>query len=94
MEGTMTNTLRVLLCAFSLLFASACSGGGGLAEEAVERSDKTCTCEDFDCTTEHIAWFNEQRIVNEDDLNALSEADRAAFDAAEDAAADCQNVLR
>ncbi len=89
----MTYTLRVLLCAFTLTFAAACSGGGGLAEEAQDRSEKTCACEGFDCTMEHIAWFNEQRIVNEEDIDALNEADRASFDAAEDAAADCQNVL-
>lgn len=94
MEGTMTKTFRTLVCAFSLTFAAACSGGGGLAEEAQDRSEKTCSCEGFDCTMEHIAWFNEQRIVNEDDINALSEADRASFDGAEDAAADCQNELR
>ncbi len=90
----MTTTLRCLLCSFCVLFAAACGGGGGLAEEAQERSDKTCACEGFECTTEHIAWFNKQRIVHEDDLDALDATDRATFDAAEEAAADCQNERR
>lgn len=90
----MNKTLRALLCAFSLTFAAACSGGGGLLDEAQDRSEQACACEEFDCTMDHIAWFNKQGVVAEEEIDALSEADQTAYADARGAAADCQNVLR
>ena len=77
------------------MLLSACSGGGNsLVAEARDRSGKTCSCEGFDCTMEHIAWFNEQLVINGADLDALDEADAAAYEAAGAAASPCQDALR
>ncbi len=74
---------------------AACGGGGGsLAGDAEEQSTAACSCTDFDCTTEYIAWFNKVSITQEDDLAALSGDDRSRYDTARTAAADCQDALR
>ena len=86
--------LRTVLCTFCLAVLASCGGGGGLAAEAQDHSEQTCACEGFDCTMEHIQWFNKQRVVNDEEIQALGEADRVSFDAAEVAAALCQNDLR
>lgn len=86
---------RFVLCAFCLAALASCGGGGsGLAGEARERSEQTCACEEFDCTMEHIAWFNKQYVVNNEGIQALNEADRTTYDSANDAATACQNTLR
>ena len=81
-------------CAFFAVAVSACGSSGGLAAEAQEQSDQTCACTTFDCTTEHIAWFNKQRAVSDEEVQALDGSDRSSFDAAEDAAVVCQDALR
>ena len=75
---------------------TSCGGGGGsdLVGEAAEHADATCECTEFDCTTEHIQWFNKVSISQEDDLADLSEADRATYLEHSLRAADCQDALR
>lgn len=76
--------------------AASCGGdsGGSVLEEAEQHADATCGCSDFDCTTEHIAWFNRVSISEEDRLDELSDADRAAYLEHSLRAADCQDELR
>lgn len=85
-----------LVGAAALVTALAGCGGSStsLVDEAVEHADATCSCEDFDCTTDHIQWFNKVSITQEDDLDALSEADRATYLENSLRAAGCQNELR
>lgn len=87
--------LKMILASFALALAiNACGGGGNLAADGEGHADDTCACTGFDCTTEHIAWFNKVTITQEADLDALSADDRARYEAAEERAADCQTALR
>jgi hypothetical protein len=76
--------------------AAGCGGdsGGSLVDEAEQQADATCGCSDFDCTKDHIAWFNRVSITEEDRLDELSDVDRAAYLASSLRASDCQEELR
>ncbi|MBT5581472.1 MAG: hypothetical protein HOH36_17885 [Acidimicrobiaceae bacterium] len=87
--------IKALFVATAFLAASCGGGSGGsLAEEAEQHADATCGCSDFDCTKDHVAWFNRMSITEEDQLDELSDADRAAYEASSLRAGDCQNDLR
>jgi len=68
--------------------------GPDLVAEAKAQADLTCACETFDCTTAQTQWFNSNYIRNKDRLDALSEADHAAYKAESRRSADCQDALR
>jgi hypothetical protein len=87
--------IKALFVATAFLAAS-CGGdsGGSLAEEAEQHADATCGCSDFDCTKDHIGWFNRVSITEEDRLGELSDVDLAAYEASSLRAGDCQNDLR
>ena len=85
----------MFLTVVAALALAACGGGGSsIADEAEERSEAACACTGFDCTMEHVAWFNKVGAIQEDDLEALSADDRARYEAARGAAAACQDELR
>ncbi len=81
------------IAALALLFGCGNGGGTSLVEESTDRADAACACEEFGCTTEHIAWFNRVSINQDGDLEALSESDRDAYSANSLRAADCQTAL-
>lgn len=95
MTNVFGGTRRRVVAAFAAaaLTMVACSGTN-LADQAEEMATKQCECVDFDCTLEQTQWFNRMRITQEDDINALSEADQARYNAASSRSADCQNALR
>ena len=74
---------------------AACGGGtGGLLEEAESRSEATCACEDFDCTLEHIQWFNRISTTESETITDMSIEDQERYLNASLLAADCQVELR
>lgn len=88
------RSLHISALSVSLFALAACGGGGNLADEAEKRADTTCACENFDCTTEQIGWFNEVSITQEEDLLKLSTEDQERYVSASLRAADCQDALR
>lgn len=91
------KSFAALALAGSIGFVAAACGGGGstdLVSEAQSKSKKACECKDLACTTDYIGWFNEVSITKSDELDKLSEADRAKYLEASLAAADCQTALR
>ena len=87
--------VRALIFAALALLASACGGGtGGLLDEAESRSESTCACEDFDCTLEHIVWFNRTSTADSEKIASLSIEDQERYLNASLLAADCQVALR
>ena len=90
----MHRSRWALRCALFAVVVSACGSSGGLAAQAQDQSDQTCACTTFECTMEHIAWFNKQRAVNDAEVQGLDENDRSSFDSAEDSAVVCQDALR
>jgi hypothetical protein len=80
-------------CAGIAVTVTAC-GGDDLVGEAIANADAACACADFECTTEYVKWFNEVSITREDDLAALSDADRQTYLDNSLRAADCQNERR
>lgn len=85
---------KAALVATAFLAVSCGSDSASLLDEAAEHAEATCGCSDFDCTTDHIAWFNRVSISEEDRLDELSDADRAAYLEHSLRAGDCQNELR
>lgn len=96
MPATPLRRISTLVTAGAFITMMTSCGGSGtdLVGEAGEHADATCECTDFDCTTEHIQWFNKVSIGQEDDLDGLSDADREAYLGHSLRAADCQNDLR
>ena len=94
--GDRVLRIRVVsvLLACSCALVVACGGAdASLVEESVERADAVCGCADFDCTKEHIAWFNRVSLSQEDELEALSDGDREIYLANSLRAGDCQSAL-
>jgi len=85
--------LASIAAVFGLLLL-ACGGGTGLVDEAEAMAETQCQCTTFDCTLAQTEWFNRTGFAEEDQINSLSEADRARYDAARSKSADCQNALR
>jgi len=84
-----------VLLACSCAFVAACGGADtNLVEESTEQADAACGCAAFDCTKEHISWFNRVSLSQEDELEALDDQDREVYLANSLRAADCQNALR
>ena len=73
---------------------AGCGGGASFVEESEEQADGACACEDFDCTTDYIAWFNEVSIMRADEVEALNANDQVTYLANSLRAAACQNALR
>ncbi len=77
---------------------SACGSGdgdsGGLVAESSEKAEAVCACEDFGCTKDYIAWFNEVSLTKEDELSALATEDYDIYLANSLQASDCQEALR
>lgn len=92
MPRTLLATAALLA---SIVFgAVACSSGSSnLAAEATSKAKKACECKTFECTTEYVKWFNQVSITRADDVDALSESDRAKYLDASLEAADCQMAL-
>jgi len=87
---------RLAVAVVAAFFATGCGGdsSGSIVEESAERADATCACSGFDCTTEHIQWFNRMSISEADALEALSAADYDTYLSNSFRAADCQDLLR
>lgn len=77
---------------------SACGSGdgnsGGLVAESSEKAEAVCACEDFGCTRDYIAWFNEVSITRENELSALTTEDYDIYLANSLQAGECQETLR
>jgi len=76
------------------MLALAGCGGGDLIAEATAKADGACECDNFECTTDFIGWFNEVSITRESDLEALGETGYSAYLEQSLRAADCQDALR
>ena len=83
----------VLAISLGLTMFAGC-GGGDLIAEATARADGACGCDNFECTTDFIAWFNNVSITRESDLEALGETGHNAYLEQSLRAGDCQNALR
>ena len=83
----------VLTISLGLTLFAGC-GGGDLIAEATARADGACGCDNFECTTDFIAWFNNVSITRESDLEALGETGHNAYLEQSLRAGDCQNALR
>ena len=83
----------VLAISLGLTLFAGC-GGGDLIAEATAKADGACECDNFECTTDFIAWFNEVSITRESDLEALGETGYNAYLEQSLRAGDCQNALR
>ena len=81
----------LFVCAGAL---AACDGDDALADEAKEKADAMCACKDFDCTTEHMAWFNKQSVTNEDGIKAMSEEGQKSYTEHRKRGGECQKKLR
>ena len=68
--------------------------GDSLLAEAQMHSEAACACEEFECTTEHIQFFNRISVTESDRIDALSEEDQETYRGLQSAAADCQDALR
>jgi hypothetical protein len=76
------------------LLALAGCGGGDPVAEAVAKADGACACDNFECTTDFIKWFNEMSITLERDFEAWGEDGYNAYLEQSLRAAECQNALR
>ncbi len=96
MIKTQAIVSRAAIVAAAAFFAAGCGGdsSGSIVEESTEHADAACECTGFDCTTEHIQWFNRISISEEDALEALSTADFETYLGNSLRAADCQDALR
>ncbi|MGB0730265.1 MAG: hypothetical protein ACPGT1_10515 [Ilumatobacteraceae bacterium] len=83
----------VLAISLGLTLFAGC-GGGDLIAEATAKADGACECDNFECTTDFIAWFNKVSITRESDLEALGETGYNAYLEQSLRAGDCQNALR
>ena len=83
----------VLAISLGLTMFAGC-GGGDLIAEATARADGACGCDNFECPTDFIAWFNNVSITRESDLEALGETGHNAYLEQSLRAGDCQNALR
>lgn len=83
----------VLAISLGLTMFAGC-GGGDLIAEATAKADGACGCDNFECTTDFIAWFNNVSITRESDLEALGETGHNAYLEQSLRAGDCQNALR
>ena len=94
MRAIIALVVVLAIAAGAYFFFFAGDGGEAIALEAEGHQETACACETFDCTTEHVAWFNRMELSEEDTLNAMSEEFRGRFDVALNATADCQDALR
>ena len=85
--------MAVFAAALGLAAAAGC-GGGDLIAEATANADGACECDNFECTTDFIGWFNEVSITRESDLETLGESGYSAYLEQSLRAADCQDALR
>ena len=89
-----TQRLATIFATTVAMLALAGCGGGDLIAEATAKADGACECDNFECTTDYIKWFNEVSITRESDLEALGETGYSAFLEQSLRAADCQDALR
>lgn len=85
---------RSLAAAAACLPLVACGSPDDLAAEAEGKAEAACACQDFDCTTEFIKWFNEVDITRRDDVAAMSAEASERYKTASRAASDCQQKLK
>ena len=93
LKSDVKRLTTIFTATVGLLVLAGC-GGGDLIAEATAQADGACECENFECTTDFIGWFNEVSITRESDLEALGEAGYNAYLEQSLRAADCQDVLR
>ena len=89
-----TQRLATIFATTVAMLALAGCGGGDLIAEATAKADGACECDNFECTTDYIKWFNEVSITRESDLEALGETGYSAYLEQSLRAADCQDALR
>ena len=89
-----TQRLATIFATTVAMLALAGCGGGDLIAEATAKADGACECDNFECTTDYIKWFNEVSITRESDLEALGESGYSAYLEQSLRAADCQDALR
>ena len=89
-----TQRLATIFATTVAMLALAGCGGGDLIAEATTKADGACECDNFECTTDYIKWFNEVSITRESDLEALGETGYSAYLEQSLRAADCQDALR
>ena len=86
------NPNIVLPMTLTLLLAGC--NGDKLADEAETHQEAACACTTFECTTEHVAWFNRMSIAESDSIEKMSEEGQARYSTASSATAECQDALR
>lgn len=94
MNSSQVKQKMAVFAATLGLAAVAGCGGGDLIAEATAKADGACECDNFECTTDFIGWFNEVSITRESDLEALGESGYSAYLEQSLRAADCQDALR
>ena len=89
-----TQRLATIFATTVAMLALAGCGGGDLIAEATAKADGACACDNFECTTDYLKWFNEVSITRESDLEALGETGYSAYLEQSLRAADCQDARR
>lgn len=92
-SSQLKRNLTVFAATLGLAAVAGC-GGGDLIAEATAKADGACECDNFECTTDFIGWFNEVSITCESDLEALGDSGYSAYLEQSLRAADCQDALR
>jgi len=93
MKSDVKRLATIFATTVGMLALAGC-GGGDLIAEATAKADGACECDNFECTTDFIGWFNEVSITRESDLEALGETGYSAYLEQSLRAADCQDALR
>ena len=93
MKSDVKRLATIFATTVGMLALAGC-GGGDLIAEATAKADGACECDNFECTTDFIVWFNEVSITRESDLEALGETGYSAYLEQSLRAADCQDALR
>ncbi len=83
--------MSVVSGAFALL--TACDGGGGLVGEAEKLAEEACACEDVGCARGKVSDLNKISVQRSEEVDALSEEDKAKFSAANEKASACRDKL-
>jgi len=93
MKSDVKRLATIFATTVGMLALAGC-GGGDLIAEATAKADGACECDNFECTTDFIGWFNEVSITRESDLEALGGTGYSAYLEQSLRAADCQDALR
>ncbi|NBS29996.1 MAG: hypothetical protein EBS76_05655 [Actinobacteria bacterium] len=61
MKSDVKRLATIFATTVGMLALAGC-GGGDLIAEATAKADGACECDNFECTTDFIGWFNEVTV--------------------------------